>query len=168
MRVHKLLLDLEAFLKASLADYGMPDPMAAPGMLGLPQIFFGNVQDSPPDALPGRFPFIVVRWSEGESEEDPGGGISNEEEIALILGVYAPQGHAEAELVTAALLDHLRAAFMRSRSIPGEENVFDLVLPLRAAKPDPEKKQHLYHIATLITRWRHMTPRRPLQGVFDE
>lgn len=162
MRAYKLLLDLKAFVEITLADFSLPDPVTGQPEIGRVQCFLGNVPDDDQTALPERFPFVVIRWVEGENEEDG----ENLEEAALIFGVYSPTGPGEAELTTAALLDHMRQALMRLR-ILGE--VFDLELPLKSAKPDPEKRQHNYHIATLITRWRHRTPRRPLQtGDFDE
>lgn len=155
MRVHKLLLDLKTFLDASLSSFPLPDPSRGRDILGCAKCFFGNVPDTGEDELPERFPFVLIRWQEGESREDG----ENGETVALILGVYAANGPEEAELVTAMLADHLRLCLMRSRTLAA---VFELQLPLTTAKPDPEKKQHNYHIATIITRWNHRTPRRNL------
>ena len=157
MRARQLLMDLKVFVEGALADFPLPDPVTDQPEMGRAQCFLGNVPEDDHATLPERFPFVVIRWMEGEDEEE---GVSVEE-AALIFGVYSPAGADEAELVTAALLDHLRQALMRLR-ILGE--VFDLELPLKSAKPDPEKRQHNYHIATIITRWRHRTPRRPLPG----
>lgn len=158
MRAHKLLLDIKAFLEAALADMPLPDSSTGKDALGKAQCFFGNVPDSNEEVLPNRFPFVVIRWTEGEDQEnaDSNSGVDT---VALILGVYAPDGPGEAELVTAILMDHLRSALMRNRILA---SMFDLQLPLSSAKPDPEKRQHNYHIATILTRWNFSEPRRPL------
>lgn len=136
---------------------------AIPGTedLGRAQVFIGNVPDTGEEELPERFPFAVIRWLEGESREEG----ENIEEIVLILGVFAPSGPGEAELITAALMDHLRLHFMQLRILSG---VFDLQMPLTVTKPEPEKRQHNFHVATILTRWQHTTFQRPLQGDFDE
>jgi len=160
MRAYKLLHDLEVFLNKVLADFSLPDP--AGNGIKPPRCYFGDVPDDEQSVFPERFPFLIIRWVKGESEEDGG----NQEEVALIFGFYAPEGAAQAELISAALLDHVRRALMQLRVL-GQS--FDLQLPLEAAKPDPERRQHNYHIATIITRWSHQTPRRPLsQGDFNE
>ncbi|MDR2946717.1 MAG: hypothetical protein LBV79_08235 [Candidatus Adiutrix sp.] len=162
MRAHQLLVDLKNFVESSLADFALPNPATGQPEMGRARCFLGNVPDDDQTALPERFPFVVIRWVEGEDAED-GDAL---EEAALIFGVYSPAGADEAELLTAALLDHMRRALMALRILG---NVFDLILPLKSAKPDPEKRQHNYHMATIITRWRHLTPRRPLnQGDFDD
>ncbi|MDL2279072.1 hypothetical protein LJC15_00210 [Desulfovibrio sp. OttesenSCG-928-G11] len=169
MRAHKLLLDLKDFLSPLLAEFPLPspDPAAEQG-LGQAKIFFGNVPDSPAEEMPERFPFVILRWMEGEDNEDSS-ATSHEEQAALILGVFAPQGPEQAELVTAALLDFLREKLLERRLLPESAPMFDLVLPLACAKPEPEKRQHNYHIATILTRWNHVSARRPLpQGEDDD
>ena len=155
MRAHALLLALKAFLDETLAAVPLPDPETGRDELGKAMCFFGNLPETDAEDLPERFPFAVMRWLEGESREDG----KNEETVALILGVYAPSGSGEAELVTVMLMDHLRLALMENRTL---DRRFELRLPLESAKPDPEKRQHTYHYATIMTRWEHTTPRRPL------
>ena len=157
MRAHQLLLALRDFLETSLADFPLPAQASAPPApaLGPIRCFLGNVPDDGPESLPARFPFVVIRWVQGQSDEHG----EQLETVALILGVYSPAGPGEAELLCAALADHLRQAFLRARILA---RVFDLQLPLEAARPDPEKQQHQYHIATLVTRWGHRSPLRDL------
>lgn len=155
MRIHTLLLDLKAFLDATLAEISLPDPVTGQNALGKAMCFFGNVPDTNAADLSSRFPFVVIRWLEGESDEEG----KNLETVALILGVFAPEGPGEAELVTAMLADHLRRKLMENRLLA---NMFELQLPLSSSKPDPEKRQHQYHYAIITTRWDHRTPRRTI------
>ncbi|MDR2891599.1 MAG: hypothetical protein LBV80_00710 [Deltaproteobacteria bacterium] len=159
MRVYKLLLELQAFLETSLAAFPLPEPVNGKDKMDSARCFLGNVPDDNEKNLPERFPFVVIRWVEGSSQDQG----DNLEQVALLLGVYSPSGPGEAELLTAMLMDHLRGDFMRNRLLA---DIFDLQLPLESAKPDPEKKQHNYHIATMITRWRHTSPRRSIKGDF--
>ena len=159
MRAHKLLRDLKSFLDEVLADFELPGPTIE--SMARARVYFGNVPDDN-SGLDERFPFVIIRWSEGEDGEEG----QSEEEAALIFGVFSPSGPGEAELITAALMDHVRSALMEKR-ILGQ--TFDLLLPLKSAKPDPEKRQHNYHIAAIITRWNHQVVRRDLnKGDFDD
>ncbi|MDE7064853.1 MAG: hypothetical protein K2O70_05195, partial [Desulfovibrionaceae bacterium] len=77
----------------------------------------------------------------------------------------APESQEQAGLLTAEILDVLRASLMRQRLLA---DMFDLELPLKGSQPEPRKQWNEYHLATLITRWNYAISRRPLSAVQGE
>ncbi|MDR2503774.1 MAG: hypothetical protein LBD82_05255 [Deltaproteobacteria bacterium] len=162
MRAAQLLTDLKAFVERAMRDFELPGS-AVPH--GPPSVFLGGLPTTGTENLPDRFPFVLILWDNGSDQENE----TNEsvDETSLVIGLHTPPGAngpdaEEAELLCAAVMDHLRLALMRHRLLGGR---FELELPLTSAKPDPGKKQHLYHLMTVSAKWRYALPQRLMRDI---
>ena len=100
------------------------------------------------------FPFVVLRLSDGDGEGTVDGGYECEDKVMLHIGVMEMDDPEEAMLTCLGVSDTLRIALRRARLL---ENIYELG-SLRVAIPDPERKQHDYHLMTLITSWHYLVP----------
>lgn len=143
MRSHTLLLGLKSFVRQTLAE-SVPTPQV-------------HVYDIPKTEQT-RFPFVVLRLMKGATEEE-----TCEDVVGILLGVHAPENPETAGLVCAALGDALRQALWRQRIL---DDLFELQMPFDILQPEPDRKQHDYHMFTLVTHWNYILPQRPLGEVY--
>lgn len=148
-----MIMNLLTELKQRVEEILHSLPMEHPGdrTLMRPRVFLG--------AIPRRvdadaaFPCVVLRWMKGRDEED-----GRTETVDLYLGVFAESGMDEAEQWTALLMGRLRRELVQQRRL----GAWELELPVLSAKPDPEKQQEKYHLATISTQWRGFAPHEPV------
>lgn len=144
-----LLTSLYDFLKETVKGYPFPDPS---GKWQDCRVFLHGL---PEEQDTETYPFVILRWTDGEISSREDGATIVQDTVALILGVNAPRAQAEAGLLCAELLDVLRYAFWNKRIIASR---FELVEPLRAAMPGPEREIHNFHMATIDTVWNYVWP----------
>jgi len=140
MKTHLLLLALQRFVKAALERDGIT---AGVFMYALPD-----------DGKAATFPFVLQRLVKGTTDEN-----DNEDVVALHIGVEQSAGDDDAGTVAAGICDTLRYALWTARIL---EDRFQLVFPLEVRQPDPEKKEHNFHMISMITRWNYVPPDRAL------
>ena len=150
MKTYDLICALRDFLQTELKGMSLPDPLM--GQDVSPRVFIHNVPDRQ-DAAPGTYPFIIVRFAEGRTDDNQ---CRCEDEILLAVGIWAPDSQEQAGLLTAATLDFLRISF-RSRRLIADR--FEMI-ELEASQPEPQKQWNEYHLATVTTRWNYTIPRR--------
>lgn len=154
MTLRNLLLALSTFVAESVRGYPFPSPDGNSldcrvFMHGLPE-----VQDE------GTYPFVIVRWQEGEIESMEDSKTVLRETVALVLGVHAPKDQEQAAMLCAELMDCLRRAIWKKRIIA---RCFELVEPLRSAMPEADRQQHRYHMAVIETVWNYVWPPKALE-----
>lgn len=144
-----LLTSLMDFTRTAVQNYSFPDPS---GSWMDCRVFLHGLPEGQEDET---FPFVIVRWLEGEvgSEEDSRTLIKDA--VGFFLGVYAPRAQAEAGLLTAELIDVLRRALWKQRII---NRRFELIEPIRATAPEMRQQVHQYHLATIETVWSYVWP----------
>lgn len=150
-----LISELFTFVRESVKDYPFPDPAGAWQDC---RVFIHGFPEDQEDTV---YPYVVVRWLEGEVSSESGNQTLVRDTVALILGVYAPRCQAEAGLLCAELLDCLRRAFWRERILA---NRFELMEPIRASIPSLQQKIHKYHMATIETVWNYVWPPKALEN----
>lgn len=152
MRSHELLPAIVECLEKALAKYPFPDPS---GKDVPPRVFLHGLPDDQGDSA---YPFVCVRWTDGEWEEADAmaGGT---ETVALVLGVFAPESQEQAGKLLAILIDACAATIRRTRILAKK---FERQMPIRAAVPDPERRWNQYHMATITTVWQYAIPVTPL------
>lgn len=62
-------------------------------------------------------------------------GAEGRETLALVVGMFAPEGQEQAGLILAELLDWLRAVLRRNRVVAQK---FELQYPLKSSMPEPD------------------------------
>ena len=93
----------------AMNDYPFP---ASNGKSGDLQVFLHGL----PEDQRGTYPFVCVRWASGSLDEDADGA-EGRETLALVVGMFAPEGQEQAGLILAELLDWLRAVLRRNRVV---------------------------------------------------
>lgn len=141
MKTHALLLALRGFTRTALAA-----EKPAPG------VYLYDL----PRAEVTTYPFVLIRLQKSRTEVD-----FCDDVVAFYLGMHVPNDPEQAGLACAALGDSLCAAFWRQRVIAER---FELQFPLELSQPDPDRKQHDYHLFTLCTFWNSILPGRRLEG----
>lgn len=145
-----LLCELAAYLKRELADYSFPGPS---GDSRDAKVF---LHDLPEEQEAETWPFVIVRWLEGEvANED--GATRLTDTVELVLGVYSPNEPAETGLLLAELLDILRRSIWKCRILASR---FEQVEPLKASAVEPERRVHQYQLAAIRTVWSYVWPSR--------
>lgn len=152
MRSHELIIALRDHIAKELENYPFPDPSGEDHSC---RVFLHGL----PDAQDAKtYPFVCVRWVDGELEEaDAQAGVK--ETVALVVGVYTPESQEAAGYLLAQLIDALMGIVRRTRLLAQR---FQLVLPIQAGIPDPERKWNEYHMATVTTTWQYAIPVTPL------
>lgn len=150
---------LVSFLEEHLSDLLVDGPRKDPGP---PQIFRDALPPSQKDEE--VYPFIIVRWLEGE---DSGDLDDSFETFALIVGVFGDD-EEDGEHAAAVSGQWAMAVVTRLRRLLGENrilaNTFELQFPLRSKKPVPEKQQNRYLLATVTTKWSAPAPVQTLEA----
>ncbi|WP_285906838.1 hypothetical protein [Pseudodesulfovibrio pelocollis] len=149
-----------AFLRANLAGLTLERPGRTPGP---PGIFRGALPPAERDEQ--AFPFVIVRWLEGEDSETG----DSLETFALVIGVYGVEdggndgehAAAVAEQWTLVAATRLRRLLTETRVLDGR---YELQWPLRSMKPAPEKQQNRFHLATITTTWSAPAPAQTLEA----
>lgn len=125
------------------------------GGVVVPRVFIGAVPDDIGDEE--AFPCVVVRTGDSEfgSEDDV-------HELQILVGVHGPRGGMDVDELTCMAV---RRIVSRLRSMRILELRWELVLPVRATRPDPKanEKRHAYDVAIVTTRWREPAPQEPLE-----
>ncbi len=151
MKSEQLLLALENWLTSELAGLELPDPDSTcttgpeVHLHSLPERGLGDDKS---------WPFVVARLAAGNTQEEQA-----DESVVLGIGVYAPDNQRLAGLLTARVLDTIRAGLMRDRII-GKK--FEIILPISFTAPEPGREWNDYHFVTIETQWKYMLQRRPL------
>jgi hypothetical protein len=109
------------------------------------------------------YPFILVRWIEGEDPEDFGDSV---ETFSLIIGAY---GEVDDERHAAGVAGQwLLVVVTRLRRLLSEHRIlanrYELQFPLQSKKPAPDKQQNRYVLATITTRWSAPAPSQSLEA----
>lgn len=155
MRSRELLLAVRDMLTEAMNEYPFPSPCGHSEDL---EVFMHGLPDEQ-----GRrtYPFVCIRWVSGELDESAEiyAGAECKEELAIVLGVYAPKNQEQAGLILAELLDWTRAVLRRNRIVGGK---FELILPLKSSIPDPEKQWIEYHMATIFPEYQYAIPSTPV------
>jgi hypothetical protein len=147
----ELLTELEVFLQQALATVPLPSPEKGAGELAPARVFLGAIPRTTEEHK--AFPCAVLRWQKGEDTEE-----DSSETVDILLGVYSPAGLDIAETWIAVLVGRLRRLLLEHRRL----GKWEMVLPLTSGKPDPEKQQERFHIATISTQWRRTLPSDPV------
>ena len=63
----------------------------------------------------GCYPFVIVRWIEGQIELEPDHKTVLHDSVGLALGVYSPVDQEQAGLLLAEMLDCLRRQIWKTR-----------------------------------------------------
>lgn len=149
-----LISALFEFVREAVKGYPFPDPS---GKWQDCRVFIHGMPEDQEDEV---YPFVLIRWVEGEITSAPDSRTVLQDAVSLILGVHAPRSQAEAGLLCAELLDCLRRALWKKRIIASR---FELVEPLRAAMPGLEQRLHTFHMLTLETVWNYVWPPKALE-----
>lgn len=144
-----LLTSLMDFTRTTVKNYPFPDPS---GSWQDCRVFLHGLPEGQEDET---FPFVIVRWLEGEVGSEPDSESLIKDTVGLFLGVYAPRSQAEAGLLSAELLDVLRHALWKQRIV---NRRFQLIEPIRATAPEIRQQVHNYHLATIETVWSYVWP----------
>ncbi|MGE4424779.1 MAG: hypothetical protein AB7D39_20950 [Pseudodesulfovibrio sp.] len=148
---------LVSLLETGLADLAMDRPGRA---LGAPAVFRAALPSASDDEE--AFPFVVVRWLEGEDYEAD----ESMETFALIIGVYGEEdgdGHAAsvAEQWSMVAASSIRRLLHGNQTLAGK---FSLRFPVNSRKPTPEHQQERYHLVTITTKWSAPAPEPLLEA----
>ncbi len=149
-----LLCELADFIRQGVAGYPFPDPSG--GMLDCRVYLHG----APEDQDDNVYPFVIIRWLEGDVESMDDGQTILRDTVGLVLGVHSPHSQAEAGLLCAELLDCLRRMIWKKRLLAQR---FELVEPLRASIPGIKQEVHRFHMATIETVWNYVWPPKALE-----
>lgn len=149
-----LLTSLADFVREATKNYSFPSP---DGSFMDCRVFLHGVAEEQEDRV---YPFVVVRWLDGEIRSEADATTILRDTVALMLGVWSPRSQAEAGLLNAELLDCLRRALWKQR-ILGRR--FELAEPLRASMTDYDRKTHRFHLATIETVWEYVWPPKALE-----
>lgn len=164
-----LLLALRDFIASAVTGYPFPSPegkwlesAAVGGEAGLRmrppscrdcRVFLHGL----PEGLEEEtYPFVLIRWTDGDILEQDTWTVARDT-VSLILGVHSPRDQEEAGLLLAELLDLLRRAIWKERLLCGQ---YQQAEAPAAAIPDPERRVHKYHLATIKTVWEYLWPSR--------
>lgn len=154
MTLRKLLLALSTFVAETVRDYPFPSP---DGQQLDCRVFLHGLPENQDD---GTYPFVLVRWQEGDIESMEDSKTVLRDSVALVLGVHSPKNQAQAGLLCAELMDVLRRAIWKQRIL---DRCFQLVEPLRSMMPDADRQQHHFHMAILETVWDYTWPPKALE-----
>lgn len=160
MKAHELLLGLEGLLQRHAAGFELPSSVAVHTPAA---VYLGDLPGDSANDLPERFPFALLQWAGGDLSHGQAPTNEGLDDVNIIVGVYSPTGPREAELICAAYADFLRALLVRHHLVAAR---FKLQSPLECRRPAPEKRQHRYHLFTILTRWDYALPGHPLVGNF--
>ncbi|MFR8053769.1 MAG: hypothetical protein ACLU6O_03270 [Bilophila wadsworthia] len=153
MKSKELLLSVREMLIKAMNDYPFP---ASNGKSGDLQVFLHGL----PEDQRGTYPFVCVRWASGSLDEDADGA-EGRETLALVVGMFAPEGQEQAGLILAELLDWLRAVLRRNRVVAQR---FELQYPLKSSMPEPDRQWTEHHYATVYPEYQYVIPSTPLGG----
>ena len=156
MTLRNLLLDLTGFVSEIVKDYPFPSP---DGEWMDCRVFLHGLPENQDD---GTYPFVLVRWQEGNIESMEDSKTVLRDTVALVLGVHSPKNQEQAGLLCAELMDCLRRAIWKKRILA---NSFELVEPLRSTMPEADRQQHRFHMAILETVWNYTWPPKALDDV---
>lgn len=98
-----LLTCLVELVREAFADYPFPAPRGE-GMQPV-QVFLHGLPEGQQE---GCYPFVIVRWIEGQIELEPDHKTVLHDSVGLALGVYSPVDQEQAGLLLAEMLDCLR------------------------------------------------------------
>lgn len=154
MTLRKLLLALSVFVTDTVHNYPFPAP---DGKMIDCRVFLHGLPENQEE---GTYPFVIVRWQEGDIESMEDSKTVLRDTVALILGVHSPRNQEEAGILCAELMDVLRRAIWKQRILA---NCFQLVEPLRSIMPDADRQQHHYHMAAIETVWNYTWPPKALE-----
>ena len=87
------------------------------------------------------------------------------ETLALVIGMFAPEGQEQAGLLLAELLDWLRAVLRRNRVVAKK---FELQYPLKSSMPEPDRQWIEHHYATVYPEYQYVIPSILLGGTLKE
>ena len=157
MKSKELLLSVREMLIGAMQDYPFP---ASDGGHGDLQVFLHGL----PEDQRGTYPFIWLRWASGGIDEGMEGA-EGRETLALVIGMFAPEGQEQAGLLLAELLDWLRAVLRRNRVVAKK---FELQYPLKSSMPEPDRQWIEHHYATVYPEYQYVFPSIPLGGTLKE
>ena len=157
MKSKELLLSVREMLIGAMQDYPFP---ACDGGHGDLQVFLHGL----PEDQRGTYPFICIRWASGGIDEGMEGA-EGRETLALVIGMFAPEGQEQAGLLLAELLDWLRAVLRRNRVVAKK---FELQYPLKSSMPEPDRQWIEHHYATVYPEYQYVIPSIPLGGTLKE
>lgn len=154
MTTRLLLTSLYDFIESTIKGYPFPSPVGdwrdcRVFLHGLPE-----VQDE------GTYPFVVIRWMEGEIESMEDSKTVLRDTVGLALGIHSPKSQTEAGILCAEIIDCLRRAIWKKRILAQR---FELIEPLRCSIPDPARQVHNFHMATIETVWNYTWPPKALE-----
>lgn len=156
MTSRALLQALMIFVTKAVEDYPFP---SASGEWRDCRVFLHGLPDGQDEET---YPFVVVRWQEGEIESLEDARTILQDTVLLILGVHAPQSQEQAGLLCAELLDCLRRALWKQRIL---DRRFELVEPLRSSMLEPGRQQHRFYMASIVTVWNYVWPPKAMELV---
>lgn len=148
-----LLTSLCEYLRHALAGYEFPEVGGSSVAL---RVFLYGLPEGQEEKT---YPFVVVRWAEGEIVSEADGRTILTDTVLLGLGVYSPESPEQAGILLAELIDCLRRALCIERILASR---FELVEPLRCAMPESGRQMHKFHLATIETVWNYVWPPRNL------
>ncbi len=149
-----LICELDSFVRETVKGYPFPDPS---GKWLDCRVFLHGLPDGQDT---DTYPFVIVRWLEGEIESREDARTVLTDTVILALGVHSPRSQAEAGLLLAELLDCLRRAFWKKRILARR---FELVEPLRCQIVEQQRQQHRFHLASIETVWNYVWPAKALE-----
>ena len=156
MSSRQLLLELRELVRGALRDLPFPSP-DGDGLQAV-QVFLHGL---PEDQEEGCYPFVIVRWVDGQVELEPDHKTLLHDSVALALGVYSPESQEQAGLLLAEMHDCLRRAVWTCRLLAGRYQLEEL----KSAVPPPKQRWHQYHLATIETVWNYTWPPRGLNEI---
>lgn len=138
----KDLIDrIEQFVTEAVADLALEKKDSK--HLGAVQVFKGAVPKD--DEAQDAFPCIVVRWISGEDDDD---GYCTER-VDLLCGVFTKHGFSDAEDWIAVVTGRLRRKLASLQHLGS----WELVRPVKFAKPEPEEQHKHMHLGVVRTTW---------------
>ena len=105
-----LLTCLVKLVQEAFVDYPFPAPQGG-GMQPV-QVFLHGLPERQQE---GCYPFVIVRWIEGQVELEPDHKTMLHDTVGLALGVYSPADQEQAGLLLAEMLDCLRRQLWKTR-----------------------------------------------------
>ena len=150
-----LLTSLCDFVEDSVRHYPFP---STDGAFRDVRVFLHGLpeeQESEP------YPFVIVRWMDGETASEPDGQTILRDTVMLGIGVYSPKDQRQAGILCAELLDCLRRALWRKRLLAER---FELVEPLRSSGVESGRQMHRFHLVTIETVWNYAWPPKALDN----
>ncbi len=149
-----VLESLALFVRDVVKDYPFPSPQ---GSARDCQVFLHGLPD---EQETETYPFVIVRWLEGEIASEEDAKTVLKDTVMLALGIHNPHSQAEAGTLLAELMDCLRRAIWKKRILA---NRFELVEPLRSQIIEQQRQQHRFHLATIETVWNYTWPPKALE-----